>query len=65
MRAEKIEPLTAFSVIASEAKQSRNESAKTIWIASSHQHKIASQFCPELLAMTEPYRDVFLVEAKQ
>ncbi|WP_271569494.1 hypothetical protein, partial [Bradyrhizobium sp. CCBAU 11386] len=28
-------------------------SAETVWIASSHQRKIASQFCRGLLAMTE------------
>ena len=32
------------TVIASEAKQSRDMSAETVWIASSHQRKIALQF---------------------
>ena len=40
------------AVIASEAKQSRVFSRDGVWIASSHQRKIATQFCRELLAMT-------------
>jgi hypothetical protein len=40
-----------FNVIASEAKQSISPLAAP-WIASSHQRKIAPQFCRELLAMT-------------
>ncbi len=39
-------------VIASEAKQSRDISRETVWIASSQQCKIAAQFCHEFLAMT-------------
>jgi hypothetical protein len=35
----------------SEAIQSL--SAETVWVASSHQRKIASQFCRGLLAVTE------------
>ena len=44
---------TLDSVVASEAIQ--NASAATVWIASSLQRKIATQFCRGLLAMTEYY----------
>jgi hypothetical protein len=43
-----------FAVIASEAKQSMPQLAE-VWIASSLQRKIASQFYRELLAMTSDY----------
>jgi hypothetical protein len=45
------ETLSARHCERSEAIQ--NPSAETVWIASSHQRKIATQFCRGLLAMTE------------
>jgi hypothetical protein len=45
------EEIVPLAVIAGEAKQSILQQAEA-WIASSLQHKIALQFCRELLAMT-------------
>jgi hypothetical protein len=43
--------LSAEALAKAEAIQ--NLSAAAAWIASSHQRKIATQFCRELLAMTQ------------